>query len=233
MGTKQEPGANDVQDRIKDDEPFFTLAGRDPIAPFIIRLWAAALARDIGAIEAVANNLAVAASKLPYRPDKDPAHVREARAVATAMELWLIKNSPRPARIRGIKIDAPMFTPARGSFAAFMDGRNVLAEPSDIYRDPIPPADVRALWEGSAHCGVCNCKVACDPATGIIPACTNAACPFHDVIVDPAKETINRLALEGIEMAFEHIDHVTGECVTVCGSHRRREVCAEIHGDGA
>lgn len=40
MGTRNNPKPNDCYDRAEDDEPRFTLIGRDKHAPMLIRLWA-------------------------------------------------------------------------------------------------------------------------------------------------------------------------------------------------
>lgn len=39
MGTKAEPGRFDCYGKAEDDEPIFTLLGRDPTAPKLIRAW--------------------------------------------------------------------------------------------------------------------------------------------------------------------------------------------------
>lgn len=40
MGTKNNPGEYDCYENAEPDEPMFVLLGRDPIAPFVVRLWA-------------------------------------------------------------------------------------------------------------------------------------------------------------------------------------------------
>lgn len=40
MATKNNPGANDCYTKAEPDEPLFTLLGRDPIAPWLVLLWA-------------------------------------------------------------------------------------------------------------------------------------------------------------------------------------------------
>jgi hypothetical protein len=39
MGTKNNPGKFDCFAAAEPDEPFFTLLGRDPCAPFVIAFW--------------------------------------------------------------------------------------------------------------------------------------------------------------------------------------------------
>lgn len=40
MGTKNNPGQYDCYAAAQDDEPFFLLLARDPLAPLLVRLWA-------------------------------------------------------------------------------------------------------------------------------------------------------------------------------------------------
>ena len=40
MGTKNDPGKYDCHAAARDDEPLFTLLGRDRHAPTLVRLWA-------------------------------------------------------------------------------------------------------------------------------------------------------------------------------------------------
>lgn len=39
MSTKQNPGSYDCYARLADDEPYFVLRGKDPVAPRIIEAW--------------------------------------------------------------------------------------------------------------------------------------------------------------------------------------------------
>lgn len=47
MGTKNEPGEFDCHAKAEPDEPRFTLLARDPLAPHLVRLWAAARRGDL------------------------------------------------------------------------------------------------------------------------------------------------------------------------------------------
>lgn len=40
MSTKLHPGAYDCYAKLADDEPYFVLRAKDPVAPALIRLWA-------------------------------------------------------------------------------------------------------------------------------------------------------------------------------------------------
>lgn len=46
MGTRNNPGRYDCYARAEDDEPLFTLLGRDPHAAGLVALWAALRAMD-------------------------------------------------------------------------------------------------------------------------------------------------------------------------------------------
>lgn len=45
MGTKNKPGRYDCYEKAGPDEPMFTLLGRDPMAPLLVRLWTVLRAR--------------------------------------------------------------------------------------------------------------------------------------------------------------------------------------------
>lgn len=66
MGTKNNPGKFDAYAKAEPDEPTFTLIARDPMAPALIRLWAAQR----------------------WQEHEDPEKVAEARECADAMEAW-------------------------------------------------------------------------------------------------------------------------------------------------
>lgn len=55
MGTKNNPGKYDCYNKAEPDEPMFVLLGRDPLAPDVVRFWAARRgANDEKALEALA-----------------------------------------------------------------------------------------------------------------------------------------------------------------------------------
>ena len=66
MGTKNNPGKFNCYAKAEPDEPIFVLRANDPIAPMVVRLWAAQYWQHGGEQE----------------------KVEEARAVADAMEKW-------------------------------------------------------------------------------------------------------------------------------------------------
>lgn len=70
MGTKNNPGKFDCYAAAKDDEPMFVLLGRDPIAPFLVGLWAGL--------------------KTAHDPDADEEKVREALLCAQAMDEYVL-----------------------------------------------------------------------------------------------------------------------------------------------
>lgn len=48
MSTKLKPGRYDCYDRLADDEPYFVLRAKDPLAPALVRLWAALRESEFG-----------------------------------------------------------------------------------------------------------------------------------------------------------------------------------------
>lgn len=68
MGTKNKPGDFDCYANAAPDEPMFVLLGRDPMAPFLVRVWADAREKS----------------------GEDSRKVKEARDCADAMEEYAI-----------------------------------------------------------------------------------------------------------------------------------------------
>lgn len=66
MGTKNKPGKFDCYAKAAPDEPMFVLLARDPLAPFVVEMWA----------------------KMRELSDGRSEKVNEARACAAAMEVW-------------------------------------------------------------------------------------------------------------------------------------------------
>jgi len=66
MGTKNNPGPFDHHADAAPDEPVFTLRGCDPLAPVLVRMWAAQR----------------------WQEGASPAMVADARATADAMTAW-------------------------------------------------------------------------------------------------------------------------------------------------
>lgn len=72
MGTKNKPGKFDCYSAAKVDEPMFILLARDPLAPFLIAIWAQ-IRVDLG---------------------EDPNKVAEARQCADDCVKYLRENYP-------------------------------------------------------------------------------------------------------------------------------------------
>lgn len=131
MGTKQNPGINDAWEKAENDEPRWAALARDPLAPFLPRIWAAWVSHDIQRARAVFENGCVASSKIPYRPGKDSAHVIESRECANAMDLWRTEHSPRPKDVRAVRaeLEAPAAPPVDqvdvGDHLVDMNGRPI------------------------------------------------------------------------------------------------------------
>ncbi len=66
MGTKNNPGKYDCYESADPDEPMFILLARDPLAPILVRHWAALRKHLAG----------------------NPSKVQEALECADAMEYW-------------------------------------------------------------------------------------------------------------------------------------------------
>jgi len=77
MGTKNNPGRYDCYATAAPDEPMFVLLGRDPLAPFLVELWAQARALN----------------------GEDPEKVAEASRLAAAMVEYLVKLGKKPIKL--------------------------------------------------------------------------------------------------------------------------------------
>lgn len=73
MGTKRNPGQFDCHAKAHQDEPLFTLLGRDPAAGVLVRMWALSRHRAI---------------ELGMRPREDAEKVTEALKCADAMDAF-------------------------------------------------------------------------------------------------------------------------------------------------
>ena len=90
MGTKQAPGPFDCAAKAKDDEPIFTLLGRDPMAGILVRLWAR-LREDAG---------------------EEPAKVEEAVRCAAEMERYAIGLGKRARVLEAVEALKRMAMPS-------------------------------------------------------------------------------------------------------------------------
>lgn len=71
MGTKNNPGSFDCYANAEPDEPMFTLLARDPLAPGLVRIWAALRSRHPATAMAFLTDLVETARTLPVeRPHK-------------------------------------------------------------------------------------------------------------------------------------------------------------------
>jgi len=85
MGTKNNPGNYDCYENAEPDEPMFVLLARDPLAPFLVRLWVEHHRdRRIREWDAKDKN-AQEAADYPYGLDEKE---MEAMACASTMEIW-------------------------------------------------------------------------------------------------------------------------------------------------
>jgi hypothetical protein len=83
MGTKRQPGTYDCWSNLEVDEPYFVIAGRDPAAATLVRMWMFSRKELI---------------RQGKKPKSDYALVEEARAVADAMELFSVEWQHRKGK---------------------------------------------------------------------------------------------------------------------------------------
>ena len=93
MGTKADPGRYDCHAAAADDEPMFVLRANDPLAPDLVRAWAARYlaekAEETQQIAAGGRGHDIGFSNAAWkRATKARDKITEALAVATEMEEW-------------------------------------------------------------------------------------------------------------------------------------------------
>lgn len=86
MGTKNNPGVFDCHAKAEDDEPLFTLLGRDPLGHALVELWAHLRARDISSAVFCFGYLVAQTAKLAF--ENNTAKVEEAFQCADDMRVW-------------------------------------------------------------------------------------------------------------------------------------------------
>ena len=93
MGCKNNPGKFDCYTNAEPDEPMFVLLGRDPVAPFLVSLWAKIRYGDAEAAFYVFQKMCkTLIPKYDAAPDVDK--VAEATDCAMAMREWRRINRP-------------------------------------------------------------------------------------------------------------------------------------------
>lgn len=94
MGTKDNPGKFDCYHAAKPDEPMFVLLARDPLAPFLVSIWASVRMDDLeGAFAKFNAMIAKFAQHYHTHPDVDKAS--EAIDVSLAMFKYYLDNSAK------------------------------------------------------------------------------------------------------------------------------------------
>ncbi len=94
MATKLNPGPRDCHARALPDEPLFTLLARDPIAPFLVSIWASMRNGDVEAAGVKFRKMLQAVA-VPYIDAPEPDAAREALECALAMFDWRPANDGR------------------------------------------------------------------------------------------------------------------------------------------
>lgn len=127
--TPEAPSPNDPSKRLVPDEPYFTLAARDPLAPYLVRLYGALRRRDLGLADQIFKNARAQAGFLPYHPMRDPKHGREASEIANAMELWLVGETQ--AKLQSVAMPQGLITTdgIRGTDGATNEGEPQMSDP--------------------------------------------------------------------------------------------------------
>lgn len=92
MGTKNNPGSFDCHAAADPDEPLFTLLARDPLACYMVRIWAAVRSSDPET--AIRTFEVMMAREMPQYTAKptDFAKVHEAVNCSHAMMQWRIER---------------------------------------------------------------------------------------------------------------------------------------------
>lgn len=91
MNSKNNPGKYDCYAEAAEDEPLFVLRANDPIAPFLVRIWASIRARNL--------NLATEEVKRAFNKIEelnkytDGEKILEAHLCSLDMEAWLIQKN--------------------------------------------------------------------------------------------------------------------------------------------
>lgn len=92
MGTKANPDIYDCYREAEPFEPLFTLLGRDPIAPYLVSIWAKIRLGKVREIDIDVNRLYVVAAQYQAAPDRDKGIA--ALNCASSMIYWRKKNRP-------------------------------------------------------------------------------------------------------------------------------------------
>lgn len=89
MATKATPGVFDCYAKAAPDEPIFVLRSTDPLAPILVRMWAAARSGNnyVGELAAAAL-VEILTSREAAEAFKDDAKFAEAMNCATEMDCW-------------------------------------------------------------------------------------------------------------------------------------------------
>lgn len=87
MGTRNNPGRYDCYARAEDDEPLFTLLGRDPQGANLVHMWIMLRNKDAQGARRLLEKMIVTADQQPYKPT-NAAKVVEAINCADHMRVF-------------------------------------------------------------------------------------------------------------------------------------------------
>lgn len=98
MGTKKEPGAYDCYAKLEEDEPYFLLRGKDPVGPYLVKIWAASRQGKLNVIEDLVRDMARDQDVVSRVSSDDHEKLQEARQCAANMESWRRQKEASRAR---------------------------------------------------------------------------------------------------------------------------------------
>jgi hypothetical protein len=94
MGTKNNPGQFNCYDKAENNEPLFTLLGRDPQGADFVHLWAALRAKDYHGADRIFDRMKLTAANQAHKHG-DADKVAEAVNCAEAMRSWRTETAPK------------------------------------------------------------------------------------------------------------------------------------------
>lgn len=127
MGTKNNPGKFDCYAKADPDEPIFILRAKDPLASFLVNLWAS-FAKTM-------------------HEDITEEKINEAKATADEMLMWYVRHKPQLNKVNGT------LTLATCICGHYQEQHNVLQDFGPLIKGKQGPA----LAPEYKHCKECKC----------------------------------------------------------------------------
>lgn len=98
MGTKNNPGQYDCYAKLEPDEPFLTLRGKDPVAPYLTEIWAASRTGDMGKILDLVEEMSRDPGVIKRVSSDSYEKLGEALKCAQSMRLWRAEKEAANAK---------------------------------------------------------------------------------------------------------------------------------------